>query len=178
MTKKECTLEVEVLVDLDDGSTHFDIFQMVTGMNEILEIIVTETNRYATQKGCNFKTTEDKMKVFLRINFIMGINKLPSLEDYWSTDKCIGNEKIQNVMPRTRFESILQNLYFSNNDTDDKTYKSFKIHPVIEHLNKVFAESLSNIQFQTLDKHMCNFKGRSSMKQYIKNKPITWEFKN
>ena len=36
----------------------------------------------------------------------MVINKLPSLEDYWSTDKCIGNEKIQNVMARARFQSI------------------------------------------------------------------------
>ena len=97
MTKKECTLEAEVLVDLDHGSTPFDIFQTVTGMNELLEIIVTETNRYATQKVCNFETTEDEMKAFLGINFIMGINKLPSLEDYWLIDKYIGNEKIQNV---------------------------------------------------------------------------------
>ena len=154
------------------------ILQMVTGMNEILEIIVTETNRYATQKGCNFKTTEDKMKVFLRINFIMGINKLPSLEDYWSTDKCIRNEKIQNVMTRARFWSILQNLHFSNNDNDDKTDKSYKICHVIKHLNKVFAESLSNSPSQSVDKHMCKFKGRLSIKQYINNNPmIKWCFK-
>ena len=97
MTKKECTLEAEVLVDLYHDSTPFDIFQTVTGMNELLEIIVTETNRYATQKVCNFETTEGEMKAFLGINFIMGINKLPSLEDYWLIDKYIGNEKIQNV---------------------------------------------------------------------------------
>ena len=105
MTKEECTLEAEVFVDLDRGSTPFDIFQTVTGMNELLEniVMVTETNGYATQKGLNFKTTEDKMKVFRQMNFIMGIHKLPSLEDYWSTDKCIGNEKIQNVMTRTSF---------------------------------------------------------------------------
>ena len=107
MTKKECTLEAEVLVDLDHGSTPFDIFQTVTGMNELLEIIVTEMNRYATQKGRNIETTEDEMKAFFGINFVMGINKLPSLEGYWSTDKCIGNKKIQNVMARTTFQSIL-----------------------------------------------------------------------
>ena len=56
---------------------------MVMGMNELLEIIVTKTNRYATQKGRSFETTEDEMKAFLGINFIMGINKLPSLGDYW-----------------------------------------------------------------------------------------------
>ena len=50
MTKKECTLEAEVVIDLDHGSTPFDIFQTVTGMNELLEIIITETNRYSTQK--------------------------------------------------------------------------------------------------------------------------------
>ena len=112
MRKKECTLEAKVLVDLDHGSTPFDIFQTVTGINELLKITVTETNRYATQKGRNFETTEDEMKTFLGINFIMGISKLPSLEDYWSTGKCIRNEKIQNVMTRTRFLSILQNLHF------------------------------------------------------------------
>ena len=147
-------------------------------MNELLQIIAMETNRYTTQKSRNFETMEDEMKAFLGINFIMGINKLPSLEDYWSTNKCIGNEKIQNVMTRTRFQSILQNLHFSNNDNDDKTDKLYKIRPVIKHLlNKVFDESLSNSPFQIVDEHMCKFKGKSSMKQYIKNKQIRWDFK-
>ena len=79
------------------------------------------------------------MKAFLEINFVLGINKLLSLENYWSTDKCIGNEKIQNVITRTGFHSILQNLHFSNDDNDDKTDKSCKIRPVIEHINKEFG---------------------------------------
>ena len=71
MTTKEFTLEAEVLVDLDNGSTLFGIFQTGTGMNELLEIIATETNRYTTQKGRNFETMEDEMMAFLGINFIM-----------------------------------------------------------------------------------------------------------
>ena len=141
MTKKKCTLEAEVLIDLDHGSTPFDIFQTVTGMNELREM---ETNRYTTQKGCNFETGKNEMKAFLGVNFIMGINKSPSLEDYRSTDICIGNEKIQNITTRTRFQSILQNLHYFNNGNDDKTDKLYKIRPVIKHLNKVFVESLSN----------------------------------
>ena len=82
------------------------------------------------------------MKTFLGVNFVIGINKLSSLEDYWSTEKCIRNENVQNVMTRIRFQSILQNLHFPNNDNDDKTDKSYKICPVMEHLNKLFAESL------------------------------------
>ena len=48
MTEKECALEAEVLVHLDHDLTSFDISQTVTRMNEVLEIIVTETNIYAT----------------------------------------------------------------------------------------------------------------------------------
>ena len=175
--KRECTSEAEIFVDLDHGSTPFDMFQMVTEMNELLEIIVRKTNRYTTLKGRNFETTEDEMKAFFGINFIMSINKLSSLVYYWTTDKFIENEMIQNVMTRTRFQSILQNLHFSNNGNGDKTDKSYKIRPVIEHLNKVFAEILSNSPLQSADEHMCKFKGRSSMKQYIKNKPTKWGFK-
>ena len=89
-------------------------------MNELLEIIVTETTRYTAQKGHNFETMEDKMKAFLGINFIMSTNKLPPFEDYWSKHKCVGSEKIQNFMIRTRFQSILHSLYFSNNYNDGK----------------------------------------------------------
>ena len=110
------------------------------------------------------------MKAFLESNFVMGINKLLSLENYWLTDKCIGNEKIQNVITRTRFQPVLQNLHFSNNNNDNKTDKSYKIRPVTKHLNKVFAESLSDSPFQSVDENMCKFKGRSRMRQYIKNK--------
>ena len=35
--KKKCTLEAEELINLDHDSTPFDIFQMVTGMNEPIE---------------------------------------------------------------------------------------------------------------------------------------------
>ena len=150
MTKKECTLEAELLIDLDHGSTPFDIFQTVTRMNELLGIIVTETSKYTTQKGCTFETTEDEMKAFLGINLIMGINKLPSLEDHWSTGKCIGNEKIQDVMTRTRFQSILQNLHFSNNDNDDKADKWHKVRPVIKDLNKELLKVCRIVRFKVL----------------------------
>ena len=108
----------------------------------------------------------------------MGINKLSCLKDYWSTDKCVRNKKIQNVIIRTWFQSILQNLHFSNNDNKHKTDKLYKICPVIEHLNKVvYAESLLNSPFQSLYEHMFKFKGRSSMKQYVKDKTTKWGFK-
>ena len=60
-------------------------------------------------------------------------------------------------MKWTRFHSILQNLHYSNNNNDNKTDKSSKIRPVIEHLNEVFAESLSNSPFESVDEQMVKF---------------------
>ena len=107
----------------------------------------------------------------------MAINKLPSIEDYWSTDRCIGNEKFQNTMTRTRFQQILQNLHFNDNHNTDKTDKTFKMKPIIDHLNSQFCKYLSNSPIESVDEHMCKFKGRSGMKQYFRNKPIKWGFK-
>ena len=108
ITKKECTLEEEVLADLDHGSTLWPI-----------------ANGYRNEWICgNHCNKNDELKAFLGLDFIMGINKLPFLGDYWSTDKYIRNEKIQNAMTRTRFQSILQNFNFSNNHNGNKTDKS------------------------------------------------------
>jgi hypothetical protein len=48
-----------------------------------------QTNLYATQKqdGLQFQPTDNKeMKQFLAINILMGIKKLPSYKDNWSSD--------------------------------------------------------------------------------------------
>lgn len=87
------------------------------------------------------------------------------MEDYWSTGKSIGNEKTQNIIILTRFQLILQNHEFYNNDKDEKSDKLYKICYVIQHLNIYFARSLG------VDGYLCKFKGRSSMRQDIKNKP-------
>ena len=72
-------------------------------------------------------------------------------------------------MIKTSFQSVLQTLPFSNNDNGNKTDKSYKIHPVIEHRNKIFAKTLSISPFKSDDKHMCKFKGEGE-KQKEKEK--------
>ena len=82
------------------------------------------------------------MKAFIGINFVMAINKLPTIAEYWRVDNLIGNDSIQNRMIRNRFCEILQNLPSVDNRKDDKTDKAFKIRPVIDHLNSKFSEVL------------------------------------
>ena len=74
-------------------------------------------------------------------------------------------------MARSRFEDILQNLHFSDNTKDTKSDKGYKVRSLINHFNQSFSNSVSNDDSQGVDEHMVKFKGRSSMKQYLKSKP-------
>ena len=85
------------------------------------------------------EVTKKELKGFLRINFVMAINKLPTIAEYWGVDNLIGNDGIQNTMIRNRFCEILQNLHFADSRKDDKTNKAFKMRPVVDHLNSKFS---------------------------------------
>ena len=82
-----------------------------------------------------------------------------------------------NTMNRNRFCEISEDLHFADNRKDGKTDKTFKMRPLIYHLNSKFPEVLSNDSEQSTDEHIVKFKDRSGMKQYIKSKPIKWGFK-
>ena len=77
-------------------------------------------------------------------------------------------------MTRTSFKDTLQNLHFSKNTEADKEDKGYKGRPLITHFNGSFPSCVSNDIIQSVDEHMVKFKGRSGMKQYVKNKPIKY----
>ena len=84
-------------------------FNLIFG-DEMIGLIVRETNtcRYARQKlATNIAqlnkwqdTTRQEVKAYLGISLIMGINNLPRLAMYWSSDPFIGNTGIQNVLKK------------------------------------------------------------------------------
>ena len=165
--QEPCALIPEIQAELKEIVSPIEIFELVTGLEELIDLIVARTNN----------ADNNELKAFLGINYIMAISKLPTIAEYWRADKLIGNNVIQNTMIRNCFCEILQNLHFTDNTYDDKIDRGFKVRPVIDHLNKKFAEVLSNANEQSTDEYMVKFKGCSGMKQYIKSKPIKWGFK-
>ena len=71
-----------------------EIFSLVTGLEELLEMIVEQSNLYAYQNRRNFTVTKEELKAFLGINVIMAINKLPTIAECWRVDNMIGNDGI------------------------------------------------------------------------------------
>uniref|UniRef100_A0A6P7GPF1 PiggyBac transposable element-derived protein 3-like n=1 Tax=Diabrotica virgifera virgifera TaxID=50390 RepID=A0A6P7GPF1_DIAVI len=91
---------------------------MLLFSEELLDILVFQTNLYATQmnQGNANKftpTNREEMKCFLGINILMGIKHLPSYKDYWSSRTDLRDGFIASYMSRNRFIHIAVDDKFS-----------------------------------------------------------------
>ena len=66
----------------------FELFSIYCN-DEMLELLITETNRYACQKNMHDMppVTEVEMRRFCGIFILSGYHTLPSQRLYWSSDK-------------------------------------------------------------------------------------------
>lgn len=83
-------------------------------------------------------------------------------------------------MPRNRFEKLMKCIHFVNNcevnDEEKKKDKVWKLRPWISSIQTNLAR-IEQEEFNSVDEMMVSFTGRSSLKQYLPNKPTPWGFK-
>ncbi|KAF9406912.1 hypothetical protein HW555_012890, partial [Spodoptera exigua] len=144
---------------------------------DILDDIVEQTNLYSTQNtGKSIKLTKNELAKFLAIHIIMGIVCMPSYLDYWSTK--LRYNLVADLMPLKRYQQIRSSLHFVDNLMDDGD-RYYKVRPVVE---KVRQNCLAqdNGNRYSIDEMMIPYKGGKSgkRKQYMKDKPTKWGFKN
>ena len=82
----------EIQSNLNETVSSIEIFSLVTRFEKLLELMVEQSNLYAHQNGINFTVTKEKLKAFLGINFVMAINKLITIAEYWRVDNLICND--------------------------------------------------------------------------------------
>ena len=140
---------------------------------------------------------EEDLWAFLGFALLMGINRLPLLRLYWSTDPVYHYLPIERIT-RDRFLAIWRFLHFSSapspvasassataascvascsassspSDPQCPIDQLWKVRPVI---STVVAASRANYRphrEQSIDEAMVAFKGRSSMKQYLPKRPV------
>ena len=145
--------------------------------------LVEETNRYALQVMGDERYREwkkidrEELAAFLGFSILMGINGLPSVDDYWSRDPILHYSLIADRIPRWRFREISWYLHFVNNDNlaprgDTAHDRLGKVRPLIKHLGEKFATLYQPSRDVAVDEAMIKFQGRSSLKQYMPAKPI------
>ena len=69
--QEECHLVPGIQPNLNETVSTIEIFSLVTGLEELLELIVEQSNLYAHQNGRNFTVTKKELKAFLGISFII-----------------------------------------------------------------------------------------------------------
>lgn len=152
---------------------------------ELMDLIVEQTNIYGSRKhGRDFKQiSAQELEGFIGATFLMSLIQVPSIRDYWSSDSHFGQRQIKSIFHRDRYNAILNCLHLADNDSpsyDRNSPKYDRLHhirPMVDILNRSFEENYNMGCFCSVDEAMVKFKGRSSIKQYVPNKPTKRGYK-
>ena len=137
--------------------------------NELVDLVVKETNRYGASKYNKYKNiTDEEFWVFLMICFHMGIEHRSNLKEYWSKRLIYSTSFAAKYMSRDRFIEILNSLHFSDNATADKNNRLFKIDSILHLLNNSFYNTYSPDDIVCIDESIVLFRGRVVFRQYIR----------
>lgn len=164
------------------GAHPIDYFEAFID-NEIIDLMVDQTNLYATQVLCSGEdipaystlrnwnpTSRDEIKHFIGLLAYMGLVRMPTLRHYWSRKPMFHNDFVAKVMPRNRFETLLQLWHFSNNDACPPNDRLFKVQPLLDLIVQKFQGIYTPLQDFCIDESLIPFRGRLVFKQYIPQK--------
>lgn len=120
--------------------------------------------------------------MFLGVNLLMRICGYPQRNLYWSYKCGTHLPIIADSMPEKRFWQIQKYLHFNENEkmpkTDSPDYdKLYKVRPILNSLQNSYLNLFPMIESLSIDEVMIPFKGKHSLKQYIRNKPIKRGYK-
>lgn len=173
-------------VTLPSDATPFEFFNLVFG-EDTCQLIADETNRYARQNPPGdayhwVDTSKEEIQQFLGVIIAMGIHRLPQVEDYWSTHPLLGAAGITSGMPIKRFKVLLRCLHLNDNTTavpkgQPGFDKLHKLRPLIDTVRENSLALNKPGRQLSIDEAMVGFKGRSTLKQYMPNKPTKRGYK-
>ena len=110
--------------------------------DQLVGMIVEETNRTNKQ----WSTNADEIRAYMGFMILMGINHLPEIRDYWSTDELLRYSPIADRISRDRFEEITRYLHFVDSETlpargEEGFSRLQRIDPVITALKDRFKST-------------------------------------
>ncbi|KAM9316490.1 piggyBac transposable element-derived protein 4-like [Gastrophryne carolinensis] len=161
--------------------------------DDIIEKIVTETNRYNEQQSATLHSkfsrnrkwepvTKEDIWKFLGLILLSGVVGKPLQKWYWTTNKLLATPFFGTIMSECRFSLIMKNLHFTNNEEfDEATHpapKLKKIWEVYQMIIKNFQQSYVPDRDISIDESLMSYKGRLSWIQYIASKRARFRIKS
>ena len=145
--------------------------------NSVISDIANQTNSYSTQKDPHklIDVSKSEIDQFIGTLFFTSVYGLPHTEMYCGTETRIS--QVADVMSRNRWQAIKTNIHLNDNSTSDQTTdKLFKLWPFIDSLSNNL-QKIPIYEKVCVDEQIIPFKGRHSLKVYVKNKPKKWGYK-
>ncbi|XP_015437848.1 PREDICTED: piggyBac transposable element-derived protein 4-like [Dufourea novaeangliae] len=174
-----CGVKGYVLDRLGTNDGLLDLFLIIFNEN-LWDIVVTETNRYAEQIMSNgrrrkqddgwFPVTKDEILAYYALCILMAQIKKPNIQMHWSKREVIETPIFTKVMPLKRFTQISRCLHFSNNLTDCNNDRLHKIRPIINYWNDKFNNIYTPDKNISIDESLMRYKGRLMYKQFNPSK--------
>ena len=84
--------------------------------DEVLNLIVDETNRYASQKNRNLTVDKHEIKCFIGTLFLSGYLAPARRRLYWENASDTHHDLVTNAMRRDKFEAIFTNFHLADNN--------------------------------------------------------------
>jgi hypothetical protein len=175
--------------------TILQLFEFFWPFN-LLQKIVTETNRYAIEpldvhgntrggpKWVNFTIPE--LRAFLAIYMYMGMKRQPNYKSYWEKAGTLFHcPIIANIMTRARFIELRRCLHITNPSTYEHIPKGNpgydkvrQVRWLVDEIRSACMREWSLGKFFTIDEMMVRYKGSySPIRQYMPKKPEKWGIK-
>jgi len=168
------------LVDADevfDPMTFYSLFLD----DDIITMMVTETNRYAARTAETKQlqaqsrmrvwsdTNPTEMRQFCGLLLWMGLVRMPTIDCYWRKSSLYRNNIAGNTMTRNRFQLMLANWHFADNEeaAGDRTHK---VNALMKALITKFANARNPAEDIVIDETMIAFRGRLQFRQYLPGK--------
>eukprot|EP00731_Ephydatia_muelleri_P013864 Em0007g1174a len=156
--------------------------------DSLIDHIVIQTNKYAQEtmeptKFLKWKSvTTEELRAYFGFMILMGLVRMPELEDYWKLDPVFNYPPIASRISRNRFKEISRFLHFADNQSlvnrgEPGFDRLGKVRPVIEEISKSLLHNYDVSRDVVVDEAMIPFKGRSYLKQYLPKKPVKWGIK-
>lgn len=171
---------------LGSNTSPLDAFLQVFG-EDTFQRIAEQTNLYAQQNpppdGYRwYPTSVSEIMLFVGMVLCMGIIRLPATIDYWSCNPLLTVHAISQCMPVRRFKALLRTLHLNDNTLAKRPGEPgydrlFKIRPLLDEVLKNSSRLYIPHREVSIDEGMVLFKGRSSYKQYMPQKPVKRGFK-
>ncbi|XP_049517028.1 piggyBac transposable element-derived protein 4-like [Dermacentor silvarum] len=140
---------------------------------------ILELPSYAERDGSWKEVTPDELVKFIGLLIYMGIVNVPRIHLYWNTSRLFSGLVPRNIMPRRRFSALLR--FLSVTDPEATTVASHgKLHRILwllEHMNTASAELFQPARNLSVDERMVKSKGRSGIRQYMRDKIVKWGYK-